>query len=74
MNKANYTENILRFKERFKAGDLSVKQLKDELSRFKHSNLYGTKYQKDYGKIRAKNIGFFWEENWVNETLKSITQ
>jgi hypothetical protein len=74
MNQANYIENIVRFRERFKAGDLNVKQLKEELSRWKHANVYGSKYQKDYGRPRAENFAFFWGKNWLNETLKEITE
>jgi hypothetical protein len=69
--KANVNENIQYFAELFWGGTITVTQLKDMLNRYEFSNLYGTKYQDDYGALRIMNVGFF-PKDWKKKTLNKI--
>ena len=67
----NINKNIQYFAELFWSGTINVTELKDMLSRYEFANLYGSKYQDDYGALRIMNVGLFHEE-WKEETLNEI--
>tara|TARA_R100000655_G_C2882950_1_gene175624 strand:- start:233 stop:475 length:243 start_codon:yes stop_codon:yes gene_type:complete len=64
-------ENIEFFTKEFYKGNYTLNELRHRLIQFRDANLYGTKYMKDYGRVRAENIAFFYDD-FVNKTIEKI--
>ena len=71
MTREIFEENIEFFTKEFYKGNCTLNELRHRLIQFRDANLYGTKYMKDYGRLRAENTAFFYDD-FVNKTVEKI--
>ena len=61
--------NIKRWNRLYISGVMSADHIKHEVSRFEHTNKFGTKYQKDYGKYRTGEDFIYFPERWKEKII-----